>query len=285
LKQVVIAIILLFIAATSSAVELESYIIERLSGNLYAAIAKPGSTATSNAFFYIGRRQVVAGGAHMTERATRDLLAAIKERTSRPLRYFILPHHHPGYTSVDFYLPAATDVIMTLPVWQSIKNEVAQFPNQIILYSDGLTFKVDDRSIILTNMGQAHAGGDTMVYIPEDKTLFTSDMLYVNNVGFMGEGHMEEWVLGLEFMQQLDVETVIPGSGPMSKPEVIGEFKDYFKAFLSEVIKHIEAGDSLDKTRKEFALPRYRNYIGYDQLLGLNVERAYRNLSETVLSR
>ena len=70
-----------------------------------------------------------------------------------------------------------------------------------------------------------------------------------------------------------------------SKPEVVDQFKIYYKSFLSETIKHIEAGDSLEKTKKEFNLPQYRHYNGYDQLLELNIERAYANLKETVLSR
>lgn len=285
MKKFSLFIFFIFLTVTVQSAEQQSYGIEKLSSNLYAAIAKPSSSATSNAFFYIGEKQVIAGGAHMTEKATKDLLEAIKAATDKPLRYFIMPHHHPGYTSVDFYFPKTVDIVMTYPVWQSLQKEVLAFPNEALLYSEGLTMKVGGKSIILTNMGKAHAQGDTLVYFPEEKTLFTSDLLYVNSVGYMGEGHMEDWVLALEFMGQLALDKVIPGFGPVSNVAAIGEFKKFYKNFLSEVIKHIEAGDSLEKTKKEFNLPQYRQYYGYDQLLELNIERAYRNLTETGLVR
>ena len=280
-----ILILIVFLAVAAKAAEPSSYTVEKLSDRLYAAIARPASSATTNAFFYVGPKEVIAGGAHMTERATRDLLAEISAVTNKPLHYFILPHHHPGYTSVDFYLPKSVDVIMTYPVWQQLKKEVLPFPNETLLFSEGMTFKVESKSIVLTNMGRAHAEGDALVYFPDEKAVFTSDLLYVNSVGYMGEGHMEDWMLALEFLDQLKFDRVIPGYGPVSKPAAIAGFKNYFKSFLSEVIKHIEAGDSLEKTRKEFSLPQYSQYQGYNQLLELNVDRAFRNLKETVLSR
>lgn len=279
-------IIIIALIFTSPALGAQaSYSIEKISPQLFAAVARPGSTATSNAFFYVGRRHVVAGGAHMTEQATKDLAAAIREVTDRPLRYFILPHHHPGYTSVDFYFPEDVEIVMTYPVWLALQKEVIPFPNEALLYSEGLTMKLDDKTIILTNMGKAHATGDSLVYFPDEKTVFTSDMVYVKSVGYMGEGHMEDWILALEFMSQLAIEHVIPGHGPVSKPKAIAEFKTFYKSFLSEVIRHIEAGASLEKTKRQFRLPGYRDYAGYDQMLELNIERAYSNLKETVLKR
>ena len=59
---------------------------------------------------------------------------------------------------------------------------------------------------------------------------------------------MSDWVLDLEFMSRLDVKTVIHGFGPQGK-EVIAEFRDYLKAFLSEVLGHLEQGDSLETTK------------------------------------
>ena len=285
MKHILILLLLMAFTEPASAAEKRSYRIEKLGAHLYAAIANPDTTATSNAFFYIGEKQVVAGGAHMTAQASNDLLSAISEKTRLPLRYFILPHHHEGYTSVDFYLPDSVDVVMTLPVWQALQQEAIPFPNEAVLYSEGLTLKVDNQSIILTNLGSTHSSGDTLVYFPQEKVLFTSDLLYIENVGYMGEGHMENWVLALEFANRFNVDRIIPGHGPVSPKSSISDFSDYLKSFLSETIKHIEAGDSLEKTKREFNLPQYKQYSGYDQLLEVNIERAYRNLGETVLAR
>lgn len=280
-RYLAITLLLLCVCLNSHA-EQQSYRIEKLSENLYAAIARTGSTATSNAFFLVGDTYVVAGGAHMTRQASADLVEAISKVTSKPLRFFILPHHHPGYTSVDFDLPKEVDVIMTLPVWGNLNSEVRDIPYPVIFYSDGLTLKTGSNTIIITNMGKAHSTGDSMVYFPEAKVLFTSDLVYINSVGYLGEGHMEDWVLSLDFMMQFDAENIIPGHGPVSSKDAIIKYSDFLRAFLSEIIKHIEAGDSLEKTKDSFSLPRYKHLEGYDQLLDLNIERAYTNLKKSL---
>lgn len=274
----------LLIAATP-APGAESYRVERLAEGVYAAIAVAGGGATSNAFFVVGDQYVIAGGAHLSKAGAADLVSAIARVTDRPLRYFILPHHHRGYTAVDFDLPAGCEAVMSVQTWQILSSEVRSIEYPALFFSEGLTLKAGKgKTVILTNLGKGHADGDTLVYLPESKILFPSDLVYVHSVGYIGDGHMTDWVLALEFMSRMEISQVIPGFGPVSKPEVILEFRDYLKSFLSEVLKHLERGDSLEKTEAEFDLPAYRDWTGYQRLTPANVKRAYLDLKATVLN-
>ncbi len=263
----------------------QSYSVEQLVTGIYAAVARPGSRASSNAFFLVGDAYVVAGGAHMTPEAIADLSAAIAGVTDKPLRYFILAHHHKGYSHIDFDFPPEVDVIMSWQTWQALDGEVRKTSTPALFYSDGLTLKLAGRTIILTNMGKGHTEGDTLVFIPEASVLFTGDLAYVKSAGFLGDGHMQDWVLALEFMERLGAEKIIPGYGPVSTTRELTAFKDYLKAFLTEVLKHIEAGDSLEKTVASFTLPEYKNLEGYGRLLRPNVERAYQDLQKNLLQQ
>lgn len=261
-----------------------SYKIERVADGVYAVIAQAGSQATSNAFFVVGDQYVVAGGAHLTQSGAADLVTAIATVTDLPLRYFILPHHHHGYTAVDFDLPAGCEGVMSVQTWKSLSGEVRALEYPVLFFSEGLTLKIaKDRTVILTNLGRGHSEGDTLVYLPESRTLFTSDLVYVHNVGYLGDGHMTDWVLALEFMAGMDVAKVIPGIGPVSPPKVILQYRDYLKAFLSEVLRHLEKGDTLAQTEKNFHLDAYRDWGGYSRLLNTNIARAYQDLKENVL--
>ena len=131
-----------------------------------------------------------------------------------------------------------------------------------LFFGDGLTLKLGQRTVILSNTGGGHTDGDLLVYLPDSEILFASDLFYVSSVGYLGDGHMQEWVMALEFMQQLDARKIVPGYGPVSRAEDLAEFKTFFKAFLTEVLRHIEEGDSLDQTLRTFSLPRYRDYDG-----------------------
>ncbi len=274
--------LLLLLLAAPVAAQTTHYEIERVADGVYAALAKPGSRASSNGFIVETRDWVMAGGAHMTREGIAELLATAALVTGRPVRYFVLPHHHRGFTYTDFDFPPGVEVLMSGETWQALQSEVRAVVYPALFFSEGLTLKATDRTVILTNLRRGHAGGDVAVFVPEGGVLFASDLVYVQHVGYLGDGHMEDWVLALEFLDAMRPAKVIPGSGPVSSGKAIGEFKLFMKDFLSEVLRHIERGDSLEKTRRTFSLPRYRHFAGYDQFIPVNVERAYRDLKETL---
>lgn len=256
-----------------------SFSVTKIDEDVYAAIARPGSQSTSNAFFVIGESYVVAAGAHLTKEAIQDLIASVASVTTKPIRYFVLPHHHRGYSHIDFDFPPTADVITTLPTWMSLDSEVRDVTFPVLFFAEGLTLKLGRRTVILMATG-GHTDGDVLLYVPESGTLFASDLMYVGSVGYLGEGRMQEWVLALELMESMGARKIVPGYGPVSGERELREFKTYLKAFLTEVLRHIEQGESLEKTVRGFALPDYRNYEGYDVFLKSNVERAYRQLRE-----
>ena len=257
----------------------DSFTIEPLASGVYAAIAKPSGEATTNAMFIIGRDYVVAMGAHMSRPVIADLYKAIAARTKKPVRYFILAHHHVGYTFVDFDFPQGQDVIMSWQTWKNIDSENRRPNYSTIFFDEGMTLKPGGVSVILTNIGKGHTDGDIIAIIPEAEVVFTSDLLYIDNVGFMGNGFMTDWLLALDFIEQIGAKHIIPGTGPVSRPEDVYEFSQFFRDFLTEVLRHIERGDSLEETLQTFELKDYINMDGYTELIQINIQRAYNDLS------
>lgn len=277
--SVILAAILLLAAPAAAQ---NSFSLEKLADGVYAAIARPGGQATSNAFFVEGDDYVVAAGAHFTREVIGELVAAAASVTAKPIRYFILAHHHRGFSHIDFDFPPGKDVIMSWQTWQTLDSEVRDITFPALFFGDGLTLKLGQRTVILSNTGGGHTDGDLLAYLPDSGVLFASDLLYVNSVGYLGDGHMQEWVMALEFMEQLGAKKIVPGYGPVSGADELAEFKAFFKAFLTEVLRHIEEGDTLEKTLRTFSLPKYRDYDGYDRFLQANVERAYKELQQNM---
>jgi len=283
--RILVGALMLASVTFSHASAQESYRIEGLAEGVYAALAIPGGRATSNAIFIITHDWVVASGAHMTRDAVSDLLAAIAEITPRPVDYFVLPHHHRGFAFTDFDFPADMQVVMSGQTWGGLQSEIPAVIYPTLFFSEGLTLKSARHSVVLSNLGRGHAEGDVILYLPESNILFASDLLYVDSIGFLGDGHMEDWVLALEFIQQLNPDKIIPGYGKVSGVEEVEDFKDFLRDFLSAVLKHLEAGKPLEQVKKEFRLPKYEGMPGYKQFLDVNLERAYHDLQEGVLSR
>ncbi|MDZ4184237.1 MAG: hypothetical protein U1D97_04560 [Desulfuromonadales bacterium] len=257
----------------------ESYTIQKLSDNFYAALAKPGGRSSTNAFFFVSENQVIAGGAHMTREAIDDLWAAIEVTVRKPVRYFVLTHHHPGFSHIDTAFPADVTLILSGDTWKSFEKDARKSEAQILLFSDGLTLRSPQApALVLSSIGAAHTDGDTIVVVPEEKIAYVGDLLYVKSVGYMGDGHMRSWLQSLDFLSELDLKQIVPGYGPPVGRAEVNEFRRYFRDFLSEVLSRIEANESAATIKKSFILPPYQEWSGYKQFLRDNAEHAWHDL-------
>lgn len=258
----------------------KNYEIRKVSNAVYAAIAQPQGKTASNAIFIVTGSQVIIAGSHFVLDGIRELVEEISRITPNPVREIILTHHHSGYNYIDLDLPPSAEIITSWQTWQALRSEYRQVKNPVSYFDTGLTLQRENISIILSNSDLGHSKGDIAVYVPGEGVLFTSDLVFNGAVGYMGTGHMREWVMNLEMLETIDAKTVIPGVGAVTDTAGITKFKVFLKDFLTEILRNIELGNSLAKTKKEFSLPQYENLPGYRSFFEVNVERAYSELRE-----
>ena len=94
-------------------------------------------------------------------------------------------------------------------------EEVVPTPPNVTL-SRKLTIQRGSRRIELHHLGRAHTGGDVVVFLPEEKIVFTGDLL-VPGPSHMGDGYADEWVETLDRLKELDFEWILPGHGPATQ--------------------------------------------------------------------
>ena len=100
-----------------------------------------------------------------------------------------------------------------------------------------LTLHRGERLIELHFLGRGHTGGDVVVFLPEEKLLFTGDLL-LPFPSYMGDGFPLEWIGTLDRLKKLDFETILPGHGaPFSDRGVI----ERFQRVLEGIQRHGEA--------------------------------------------
>jgi glyoxylase-like metal-dependent hydrolase (beta-lactamase superfamily II) len=279
MKRIILSLCACLLITAPVAAAQESYAIQQLSETFFAALAKPGGRSSTNAFFFVSGNQVIAGGAHMTREAIDDLWSAIDATVHKPVRYFVLTHHHPGFSYIDTAFPADVTLVLSGETWKALDKDVRKLSTPLLLFSDGLTFRsAQAPSLVLSSIGAAHTDGDTIVIIPEEKLAYVGDLLYVKSVGYMGDGHMRAWLQSLDFLSELELKQIIPGYGPPVGREEVIEFRLYFRDFLSEVLTRIEAKESAASIKKNFTLPKYQEWSGYKQFLRDNAEHAWHDL-------
>lgn len=256
------------------------YEIVKVDDNVYAAIAQPKGAA-SNSMFVVTDHEVILAGAHFTHEGLSELLKEIARVTSLPLGQIILTHHHKGYNYTDFDLPERAEVILSSSTLQSIKGEVREFKNPTVVFDGSLTLNRGKYSFSIISVGASHSSADTVLFIPRSRILFTSDLVFNDTIGFMGEASIHEWGENIDYLLEMGASKVIPGLGRIGDDSVILRFRKYYRSFMTEVIRNVEKGNTLAQTKKAFPLSEYMKLPGYETFFEVNLERAYRQFKSS----
>jgi glyoxylase-like metal-dependent hydrolase (beta-lactamase superfamily II) len=120
-----------------------------------------------------------------------------------------------GHWFETMCLPYAFDEVKHTPASQTFSGTVWK--------------EVGGRKFQLIEVGPAHTAGDLMVYVPDAKTLFAGDILFIGSTPVMWAGPVENWLKALDLILELDAETIVPGHGPLTDKEGVRQVKAYWE--------------------------------------------------------
>jgi len=255
-----------------------NFSFKHIRGGVYAAIAEPGGKAASNSLIVVTSYQVIVAGAHFVPETTKELLDFVKTVTPIPVRYIILTHHHRGFNHVDFDLPANVEIISSGQTWQALKSEFRQIKNQVTFFDRSLTMKRGSTTLVLNATEHAHSEGDMFVILPEEGILFTSDLVFNNVAGYMGDATFQDWAGMLEILASIDIRSVVPGLGDVTTTDGILQFQTFFRAFTTEVLRLTAKGFEVEAAKRQFSLPQYEKLPGFRAFFDVNFRRAFHEL-------
>ena len=144
-----------------------------------------------------------------------------------------------------------------------------------------LDIEVGGRHVELIEVGPAHTRGDVIVHVPDARTVYTGDILFIGGTPIVWAGPLSNWVAACDLMLGIDVETVVPGHGPITDKGGIVQVRDYLTYVDRESAVRQAAGvDAFDAARdiaREMGLSRSQ-FTGWGEFgrLAVNVETAYR---------
>ena len=121
-------------------------------------------------------------------------------------------------------------------------------PSEITVSKD-LTLHMGDRTIRLLHLG-GHTPDSMVVHVVEDQVLITGDLVTAGLHPYKGDACFSDWIEALEHMQTLDVETVIPGHGPVCTADEIGRLLEYFHRLWDVTADLVSEGRSRDDVIK-----------------------------------
>ncbi len=254
----------------------------------------------ANLGFIVGSRCVAVidtGGAPAVGQALR---AAVEAATPLPVCYVVNTHAHPdhvlgsvAFMSADQPAPrfvASAGFARTLAAREPYYLNALQRDFGIVLtraaiayptvsVDSSLDIDLGDRVLTLRAWPTAHTDNDLSVYDQRTRTLFASDLLFVQHVPAL-DGNLRGWISVMAELRQLDVALLVPGHGPVSSdwPAVCDAQADYLNALLRDTRAAIRNKLTIQQAVERIAVPPGPQWLLTDRFHRRNVTAAYAEL-------
>ena len=165
-------------------------------------------------------------------------------------------------------------------------RQAAMLPHQT--YRDRMTLYLGGKEIQILYVGRAHTRGDSIVFVPQDRIVYLSEVFFDGRFPFMNSGYVD-WIHALDVALNLEADIFVPGQGPsslLSNPrasrEALNRARQVLVDFRDGVEKEIARGATEDQAVAAVLLPKYQAMTGYQQQRELLVRRMYQGLKGTL---
>lgn len=152
--------------------------------------------------------------------------------------------------------------------------------------ADGVPFESGGLLIEPTVLRGNEALETTLLYLPEERVLFTADFVNNRTTPVFYQGEIDNWITQLKGLRKRfpEAETIAPGHGPVGDfDELVGDEIAYLETFRSLVEAELErgggtvtaAGTQRIKDQIVDAFPDWRTSAGVpsrDRLIELNID-------------
>ncbi len=203
-----------------------------------------------------------------------DYIAEIKKVTDKPIKFLIYSHHH--YDHIMGGKPFK-DAGATIVAHRRAKERLAQLkdpntplPDQVVS-GDGWTIKLGGTTLELKYFGLNHSDSNLVMWLPKEKIVFVVDTIPVGS--FPGRGFIDIYPLETEeFIKKvmaLDWERLIPGhpgqpNGRLGTKKDAQDILTLMQDASAEMKKMGQDGKCWEPAEKEFKLPKYASWPGYE---------------------
>ncbi len=139
---------------------------------------------------------------------------------------------------------------------------------------------VGDKRVVLKQVGPCHTAGDILVHVPDDKLIFTGDIVFVGGHPIMWTGPAANWIAACDHILELPVEVVVPGHGPITDKRGVQAVRDYLVYVRDEARARFDAGLSVYDAAMDISLADFDSW-GEAERIVVNVATLYREFGST----
>lgn len=170
-------------------------------------------------------------------------------------------------------------VLMWRPYYETLSNSHLKVKTRLPdMYVDSiLNLNGPKRKIQLISKGGGHTESDLILHLPDDGVLFSGDLIFNNRHPYVAHGNISKWNAWLEFMNSLEVSTIMPGHGQVGTEELIDQMKTYLHDLEIAAEDLVNKNISIEGSDSIAVPDKYKEWW-FDRFYEYNLRFAYESL-------
>ena len=272
---------------------------DKLSDHAYAYTAE----GDPNTGIVVGDDAVIVIDTQATPVMAQDVVRRIREVTDKPVKYVVLSHYHAvrvlgasGYHPQQVIASRDTYDLIVERGEADMKSEIERFPRLFravesvpgltwptIVFEKRLTLWLGNLQVELLQLGRGHTKGDTVVWLPQDRVLFSGDLVEYEATPYTGDAYLSDWPDTLDAIEALNPAKLVPGCGAaLTTPADVRAGLNGTRAFVEAMFESVKRGVALGNDLRTVyqdtyaALkPKFGHWVIFDHCLPFDVSRAF----------
>ncbi len=290
--------------ASQADLEEKTVSFDKLAEGVYAYTAE----GDPNTGIIIGDDGVMVIDTQATPKMAQDVIRRIREVTDKPIKYVVLSHYHAvrvmgasAYGADHIIASEATYDLIVERGQFDFDSEVGRFPRLFqgvesvpgltwpsITFKTGMTLWMGKRRVELLHLGRGHTKGDIVAWLPEEKILFSGDLVEFGATPYTGDAYLTDWPQTLANVRALGAEKLVPGRGDaLTTPETVEAAISGTQDFLTQMFESVKKGRAEGKELNEIYTetykvlqPKFGDWVIFDHCLPFDITRAYDEAGE-----
>ncbi|HMM84199.1 MBL fold metallo-hydrolase [Azohydromonas sp.] len=286
--------------ASQADLEEKQVSFEQISEHAWAYTAE----GDPNTGVVVGDDAVLVADTQATPAMAADVIRRIREVTDKPIKYVVLTHYHAvRVLGASAYRPQ--EIIASQDTYDLIvergeadkASEIGRFPRLFrnvetvppgltwptMTFTGRMTLWLGRLEVQLLQLGRGHTKGDTVVWLPGERTMLAGDLVEFGATPYAGDAYFEDWPTTLDNIAALNPLALVPGRGAALRGEAqVAQGLAGTRAFVSDLWASVRSGAAAGKDlnavyRETYdrLKPRYGQWVIFDHCMPFDVTRAY----------
>ncbi len=286
--------------ASQADLEQKKVSFTRLSPHAYAYTAE----GDPNTGVIVGDDAVMVIDTQATPVMAQDVIRHIRSVTDKPIKTVVLSHYHAvrvlgasGYRPEQIIASRDTYDLIVERGEADKASEIGRFPRLFraaesvppgltwptITFSGSMSVWLGSLEVQLMQVGRGHTKGDTIAWLPQERILFSGDLVEFDATPYAGDAYFQDWPHTLDRLAALQPVALVPGRGAaLTTPEQVAAGLAGTRGFIADVWSQVSAGVKAGEDLRTVyqrtlrALePKYGHWVIFKHCMPFDVTRCY----------